>query len=150
MLQEVFTEKVANELHSSMLDVKTEEDVKIRFAYILRKRVLDYFNIPLEYYEYRIGFGYRIDALYNTTIIEYEHYGYLSNVTNATTSLNQLKRYIITIAGSEDKYSNYKGICTDGKSIGFIWYDNISKVWIINRPELIDEKNILYTIELLL
>lgn len=122
---------LAEAIRSVAEKAKTEEDLRIGVEKLLEP-ALEKLGIAAQpRYEKRIRRTIltapgRADALYGQAIIEYEPPGKLSTQSGLSSTIKQLKRYLIGLAGlgsqREEALRRIAGIGLDGHSIFFLRY----------------------------
>jgi len=96
-LTQINIRKMTQEIAEAARQSSTEEDFKVPAEHILRKHVLDKFNIPYGKYErgtFISGVRGRSDVLYGHVLIEYEKPGVLNTKKGREDAIEQVRKYI--------------------------------------------------------
>lgn len=149
-LADINIRRMAEEIKAAASQSETEEDFKVPAEHILRKYVLDRFNIPWGKYERGVfvsGVRGRSDVLYGHVLIEYEKPGVLASKIGREDAIDQVRKYIRGHAKFEKALPRYFGVAFDGFQIAFIRYRETEKVWITQGPYNVGPDTLLRLLE---
>lgn len=135
---------------------QTEEDVRIGVEKLLEPALEQLGVVAHPLYEKRIRRTIltapgRVDALYGQAVIEYEPPGKLSTTPGLSSTVKQLERYLLGLAGAgserEAALRRIAGIGLDGQSIFFLRYrgdrppavEDTPKAPLTQLPLIVDE-----------
>ncbi len=119
-LENIDTNKLAEEIKKVASEAKNEEELKIGVVKILDP-IIRKWNIPSPSYEHRtIISGARKDALYGHVIIEFKAPRKLDNKNEFERAKGQIKKYIEEEAVDQRFFGRWFGVIIDGYNIAFI------------------------------
>ncbi|MDI6903082.1 MAG: N-6 DNA methylase [Methanocellales archaeon] len=120
-LEQLDTNKIANEIREHASESKNEEELKIEVEKLLDP-IIKRWNIKASYEHksrHEIS-GVRKDALYGTVIIEYKAPGKLESKSEFAKAKEQVKKYIKEEAVDPKYFGRYFGAIIDGYRISFV------------------------------
>ena len=151
-LTKVNIKGMIKKIRESATRADSEEDFKIDAVQILRKEVLDKFELPYGKFEKGIfvsGVRGRADVLYGHLFIEFEKPGVLKQKAGFTHSTGQLERYIKGTARIERALPRFFGVTIDGYQIGFVRFVEREKAWSVQGPYNVNEQTVFRLLEAL-